>query len=247
MALAFAAACGGGDDDNDSTSEPRRAESSAPAETSAPAESSAAESAPAESSAEESTAEASSEELGGRRVERRGAGRHGPAGGQRTWACRGRRSPSTVPEVADEADGFQASFAPLEERTGVKVEYAGSRDFETQISVAIESGQTPDIAFFPQPGKVLDAHGQDRPGVPDDVKATVGEELRPVLVRARHRPPTAGPRRPEQGRPQEPRLVQPEGVRGERLDGPHDVGRVHRSGGHAGRGQDAVVHRRRVR
>jgi alpha-glucoside transport system substrate-binding protein len=54
------------------------------------------------------------------------------------------------------------------------VEYAGSRDFETQISVAIESGQTPDIANFAQPGKILDA-ADKIPGVPDDVTATVKE------------------------------------------------------------------------
>ncbi len=78
------------------------------------------------------------------------------------------------PEVAVEADGFQASFAPFEERTGIKVEYAGSRDFDTQISVALESGQTPDIANIPQPGKILGA-ADKIPGVPDDVKATVSQ------------------------------------------------------------------------
>ena len=59
--------------------------------------------------------------------------------------------------MASEADGFQAAFAPFEERTGITVEYAGSRDFDTQISVALESGQTPDIAKIPQPGKILGA------------------------------------------------------------------------------------------
>ena len=79
-------------------------------------------------------------------------------------------------ETGVEADGLTQSFAALEERTGVDVQFSGSRDFETQISLAIESGQTPDIAIFPQPGKVLDAQAK-LPGVSEEVQAAVANNF----------------------------------------------------------------------
>ena len=83
-------------------------------------------------------------------------------------------------ETGVEADGLTQSFVALEERTGVDVQFSGSRDFETQISLAIESGQTPDIAIFPQPGKVLDAAAK-LPGVSEEVKASVANNFDPYL------------------------------------------------------------------
>ena len=46
------------------------------------------------------------------------------------------------------------SYKPFEECTGAKVNYEGSREFEAQLLVRIESGNAPDIAYVPQPGLI---------------------------------------------------------------------------------------------
>lgn len=55
-------------------------------------------------------------------------------------------------ETGAEADGFTGAFGAWEARTGAKINFTGTRDFETQIRVAAEGGSLPDIALFPQPG-----------------------------------------------------------------------------------------------
>jgi alpha-glucoside transport system substrate-binding protein len=47
---------------------------------------------------------------------------------------------------------FEQSMAPFEEATGIDVQYIGSKEFETTISVRVDAGDAPDIADFPQPG-----------------------------------------------------------------------------------------------
>ncbi len=54
--------------------------------------------------------------------------------------------------VDEEARRFEEAIKPFEERTGIKVVYEGSKDFETLISVRVEGGNPPDIAGLPQPG-----------------------------------------------------------------------------------------------
>ena len=49
-----------------------------------------------------------------------------------------------------------SEIAPFEEETGASIDYAGSRDFETQIRVSAEGGDLPDIGVFPQPGLLRD-------------------------------------------------------------------------------------------
>ncbi|GAB3821370.1 ABC transporter substrate-binding protein [Tessaracoccus terricola] len=44
------------------------------------------------------------------------------------------------------------SYKKFEECTGATVNYEGSREFEAQLPVKIESGSPPDIAYIPQPG-----------------------------------------------------------------------------------------------
>lgn len=60
------------------------------------------------------------------------------------------------PETGSEADGFTESFVPFTQESGIKINYSGSRDFETQIRVALEGGDLPDIAVLPQPGLLRD-------------------------------------------------------------------------------------------
>ena len=51
-----------------------------------------------------------------------------------------------------EATEQRNSYIPFEECTGVTVDYEGSGEFEAQIVVRVQSGNAPDIAYFPQPG-----------------------------------------------------------------------------------------------
>ena len=60
------------------------------------------------------------------------------------------------PEVEGEAQGFVDAFAAFEEETGIKINYQGDRSFEEQIGVRVDGGNAPDIAMFPQPGKIRD-------------------------------------------------------------------------------------------
>ena len=46
----------------------------------------------------------------------------------------------------------EESYDKFEECTGATIEYEGSREFEAQLLVRIESGNAPDIAYLPQPG-----------------------------------------------------------------------------------------------
>jgi alpha-glucoside transport system substrate-binding protein len=70
------------------------------------------------------------------------------------------------PFTDQDAVKFNQSVADFEQKTGITILYAGSKEFEASISIAIDGGTPPDIADFPQPGllakfasegKVLDA------------------------------------------------------------------------------------------
>lgn len=68
------------------------------------------------------------------------------------------------PETGAEADGFTEAMAD----SGVEIDYTGSRDFETQLRVAAEGGDLPDIALVPQPGLAKDLADKITP-VPDNI------------------------------------------------------------------------------
>ena len=59
--------------------------------------------------------------------------------------------------VGNDAAGFQQNFDSFTEETGIIVSFQGSDNFEQDIQIQMESGDTPDIALFPQPGGVVDA------------------------------------------------------------------------------------------
>jgi alpha-glucoside transport system substrate-binding protein len=48
---------------------------------------------------------------------------------------------------------FQESMKAFEDATGITVNYIGDKDFEARLSIAVDAGDAPDIADFPQPGK----------------------------------------------------------------------------------------------
>ncbi|MFW6338479.1 MAG: ABC transporter substrate-binding protein [Alkalispirochaetaceae bacterium] len=54
------------------------------------------------------------------------------------------------------SDLFRESLDHFERQTGITVNYEGSGDFESLISVRVEGGDPPDIAAFPQPGVLHD-------------------------------------------------------------------------------------------
>jgi alpha-glucoside transport system substrate-binding protein len=80
------------------------------------------------------------------------------------------------PETGVEADGFTAAFAPFTEDTGNEISYNGSRDFETQIRIAAEAGDLPDIGVIPQPGLVRDLAQYITP-LPQEVLDENGENF----------------------------------------------------------------------
>ncbi|WP_151733569.1 ABC transporter substrate-binding protein [Paenibacillus tengchongensis] len=47
---------------------------------------------------------------------------------------------------------FESSIKEFEEKTGIDIQYEGSKEFEATINVRVDGGNAPDIADFPQPG-----------------------------------------------------------------------------------------------
>lgn len=62
----------------------------------------------------------------------------------------------------DEKAAFEASLVKFEQETGIDIEYSNSDDFTTLIKTKIRSGDTPDIALYPQPGGLLEAAAEKR-------------------------------------------------------------------------------------
>ncbi len=56
------------------------------------------------------------------------------------------------PFTAEDEVKFNNSVKDFESATGIDIQYEGSKEFETTISVRVEGGSPPDIADFPQPG-----------------------------------------------------------------------------------------------
>jgi alpha-glucoside transport system substrate-binding protein len=48
---------------------------------------------------------------------------------------------------------FAESMAAFQDATGITVKYIGDKEFEARVSIAVDAGNPPDIADFPQPGK----------------------------------------------------------------------------------------------
>lgn len=51
-----------------------------------------------------------------------------------------------------EAERLEAAFADFEAESGIDIVHEPSAEFETQIRVRVEGGNSPDLAFIPQPG-----------------------------------------------------------------------------------------------
>lgn len=59
---------------------------------------------------------------------------------------------ATGPFVDADAQKFDATVAEFEAKTGIDIQYQGSKEFEASIKAAVDAGNAPDIVDFPQPG-----------------------------------------------------------------------------------------------
>ncbi|CAI9416771.1 hypothetical protein HIDPHFAB_02856 [Nocardioides sp. T2.26MG-1] len=85
--------------------------------------------------------------------------------------------------VAPEDKPHIDSWKVFEDCTGADVKYEGSKEFETQLQVRVQSGNPPDIAYIPQPGLLQTLVGTGKVvEAPDTVAANVdkwfGEDWR---------------------------------------------------------------------
>jgi alpha-glucoside transport system substrate-binding protein len=56
------------------------------------------------------------------------------------------------PFTDNDAVKFDESIKNFEEKTGIDIQYSGSKEFEASIAISVEGGNAPDIVDFPQPG-----------------------------------------------------------------------------------------------
>ena len=72
-----------------------------------------------------------------------------------------------------EAKKFESVWAPFKAATGIDVEYQGTPDFETQVSVRAQAGNPPDLAVLFQPA-LMASLGKD--GYLQDLNTLVGKD-----------------------------------------------------------------------
>lgn len=60
------------------------------------------------------------------------------------------------PESDQEAEAIQLALDVFAEQTGIEITYTGATDFSELINAQAVGGNPPDIAIFPQPGKIAD-------------------------------------------------------------------------------------------
>ncbi len=56
----------------------------------------------------------------------------------------------------NELDIFNNMVKPFEQKTGVKVEYEGTRDIDAVLTTRVQAGNPPDVAGLPGPGKMAE-------------------------------------------------------------------------------------------
>ncbi|NTU65435.1 MAG: extracellular solute-binding protein, partial [Chloroflexi bacterium] len=65
---------------------------------------------------------------------------------------KGTKVTATGPFVDADAQKFDATMKAFEDKTGIDIQYQGSKEFEASIKAAMDSDTAPDIIDFPQPG-----------------------------------------------------------------------------------------------
>jgi len=80
----------------------------------------------------------------------------GPAGGFLEKAVAGAYKGTTVivdgTQTNPDDQKMKCGWKAFEDATGITVKYIGDKQFEARLSTAVDAGQAPDIADFPQPG-----------------------------------------------------------------------------------------------
>ena len=56
------------------------------------------------------------------------------------------------PFTDEDAVKFNNSMKEFTDKTGIAIEYSGSKEFEASITVRVQAGDAPDVVDFPQPG-----------------------------------------------------------------------------------------------
>ena len=59
---------------------------------------------------------------------------------------------ATGPFTDEDAVKFNATIKDFEDRTGIDIQYEGTKEFEATIGARVDAGDAPDIVDFPQPG-----------------------------------------------------------------------------------------------
>jgi alpha-glucoside transport system substrate-binding protein len=54
--------------------------------------------------------------------------------------------------LSPESDSLNKSWSQFEQCTGIKIQYTGSNNFESDLPVKVNGGNPPDLAIIPQPG-----------------------------------------------------------------------------------------------
>ena len=83
--------------------------------------------------------------------------------------------------LSPESDSLAKSWSEFESCTGVKIQYTGNNDFESQLPVRVKGGNAPDLAIIPQPGLIASmvATGKAVPA-PPAVEANVSKYWSPI-------------------------------------------------------------------
>jgi len=76
----------------------------------------------------------------------------------------------------DEATLLEESWADWETENDIEIRYTGDKEFEKQIGIKVQGGDTPDLAIFPQPGLLADTVASGKvQELPEDALAAVQE------------------------------------------------------------------------
>jgi len=65
---------------------------------------------------------------------------------------KGTKVTMTGPFTDEDAVKFNNSMKEFTDKTGITIEYSGSKEFEASITVRVQAGDAPDVVDFPQPG-----------------------------------------------------------------------------------------------
>jgi len=88
-----------------------------------------------------------------------------------------------VEDSENEAGAEQDALTEFGQANGINITYVGRRDFEQQINTQVLGGNPPDIALFPQPGKLAQfARDGDLLPVPEDVVKAVSADWAPSYM-----------------------------------------------------------------